>query len=146
MRLVYSISIVLLLLSGQSCVKQKKAELRQNIAGTWIKYKVAWDDNNNDRADNKEMHDVPESLAHTTTFSADGTGTIVRNTTRSGVVTTTFTWAVTDTKQIKTTTVINGKSIETEYQVKRLQGNELTFRTSTPSLKSSVAWEYYRRP
>jgi len=145
MRLFYGIGIVLLLLSGQSCVKQRKAELRRDIAGTWIKYKVAWDDNNNERADNKEMHEIPESLSQTTTFSADGTGTIIRNTTRSGVVTTTFTWAVTDDKQIKTTTVINGKNVETEYEVKRLKGNELTFQTSTPSLKSSVAWEYYRR-
>lgn len=145
MRLVYGIGIAILVFSGQSCVKQKKAELRQNIAGTWIKYKVAWDNNNNDRADNKEMHDIPESLSQTTTFSADGTGTIIRNTIRSGMVTTSFTWAITDTKQIKTTTVVNGKNVETEYEIKRLKGNELTFRTSTPSLKSSVAWEYYRR-
>jgi len=145
MRITTLALVLLLALSTASCVKQKKEELRKDIVGTWLKYKVAWDDNNNAQADKKEMHDIPESLSQTTTFSADGTGTIVRNTIRSGVVTTTFTWAVTGAKQIKTTTVINGKNVETEYEVKKLKGNDLTFKTSTPSLKSDVAWEYYRR-
>lgn len=136
---------LLLAASAQSCVKEKKAELRQNIVGTWLKYKIAWDNNNNERADNREMHDIPATLSQTTTFAEDGTGTIIRNTTRGGAVTATFTWAVTDAKQIKMTTVANGKNVETEYEIKRLKGNELTFKTSTPSLKSNVAWEYYRR-
>ncbi|MBX2906697.1 MAG: hypothetical protein KF744_11705 [Taibaiella sp.] len=144
MRVTYSILFAAIVFSVSSCTKQKEAELRQKLAGTWLKYKVAWDDNNNARADTKEIHDIPAYLQQTTTFSPDGTGTIIKNTTR-GIITSTFTWATTNAKHIKTTSSANGRSIETEYEIKRLKGNELIFNTSTPSLKSDVAWEYYTR-
>lgn len=144
MRPAYSILLVAIVLLANSCTKQKEAELRQKLAGTWLKYKVAWDDNNNARADAKEIHDIPEYLQQTTIFGTDGGGTIIKNTPR-GVFTSTFSWSTINGKRLKISTTYNGKSEETEYEVKKLKGNELIFKTSARSLKSDIAWEYYQR-
>ena len=137
-------AFALLSLVFSSCTKQKEAALRDNLTGTWIKYKVAWDSNNNERADAKEMQEVPPYLSQSVTFGAEGSGTIIRNAPRI-ISTSTFTWVVTDKDHVKLTVTTNGNSSETEYEIARLKGNELTFKTTTPSLRSDVAWEYYRR-
>ncbi len=137
-------TFILLFIVFSSCTKQKEAALRDNLIGTWIKYKVAWDNNNNERADAKEMEEVPSYLSQSLTFSGEGSGAIIRNAPRA-VSTSTFTWAVTDKDHVKLTIMANGHATETEYEIARLKGNELTFKTATPSLRSDVAWEYYRR-
>ena len=123
-------TFILLFIVFSSCTKQKEAALRDNLIGTWIKYKVAWDNNNNERADAKEMEEVPSYLSQSLTFSGEGSGAIIRNAPRA----------------VSTSTIMaNGHATETEYEIARLKGNELTFKTATPSLRSDVAWEYYRR-
>ena len=137
-------ALILLFIVFSSCTKQKEAALRDNLDGTWTKYKVAWDNNNNERADAKEMQEVPSYLSQSLTFSGEGSGTIRRNAPRT-VSTATFTWAVTDKDHVKLTITTNGHATETEYEIARLKGNELTLKTTTPSLESDMAWEYYKR-
>lgn len=142
MRLASGLLALLAVISTISCSKKQEAALRDNLTGTWKKYKVAWDDNNNEKADAKEMHTVPDYLAQSITFSREGTGTIVTKAPRT-LSTATFTWIVADKEHIRMTITTNGSYSETEYEITRLKGNELILRTNTPSLKSDVAWEYY---
>lgn len=131
------------LLTG-SCRKKREAEIRNNLPGKWKKEKVAWDENNNSKADNKEMNYIPDNLAEYITFNTDGTGIII-NTSPRNTATTAFTWEVTDGKHVKLTIESNRGNTEEKLKIKKLAGSDLTVETESTSTTSNLMWRFYKK-